>query len=61
MRPGRRRKGRIMAKHELVLELSLEGGGVTIYRMPAATGGWQFHLGGSAIDLDENDSEVWRS
>jgi hypothetical protein len=50
-----------MTKHELVLELSLDGGGMTIYRTPAAIGGWQFHIGGSTIDLDENDSEVWRS
>jgi hypothetical protein len=50
-----------MAKSELVLELSLEGGGMTIYRTPSDSGGWQFHVGGSTIDLDENDSEVWRS
>ena len=50
-----------MAKHELVLELSLEGGGMTIYRTLADSGGWQFRVGGSTIDLDENDSEIWRS
>jgi hypothetical protein len=50
-----------MAKHDLVLELGLEGGGVSIYRTPADSGSWQFHIGGSTIDLDENDSEVWRS
>src|ERR1700678_138404 len=55
------KKGEPMTKHELVLELSLDGGGMTIYRTPAAIGGWQFHIGGSTIDLDENDSEVWRS
>jgi hypothetical protein len=57
----RKSAGGTMAKGELVLELSLEGAGVTIYRTPVATGGWQFHIGGSTIDLDENDSEVWRS
>jgi hypothetical protein len=58
---SRRRKVRIMAGRELVLELGLEGGGMSVYRTPAESGGWQFHIGGSSIDLDENDSEVWRS
>ena len=50
-----------MPKSDLVLALSLEGGGMSIYRTPVEAGGWQFRIGGSTIDFDENDSEVWRS
>ena len=46
---------------KLVLKLSNEGGGMSIYRTPVEPGGWQFQVGGSTIDLDENDSEIWRS
>jgi hypothetical protein len=50
-----------MARAELVLELGLEGGGLSVYRTPAGSGGWLFHVAGSTIDLDENDDEAWRS
>lgn len=49
-----------MAEKEKVLDLGVEGGSATIYRMPLATGGWQFHVEGSSIYLDENDHEGWR-
>lgn len=45
-----------MAKKELVLDLGLEGGGATIYRTPLASGGWQFHVEGSSMFLDDNDA-----
>jgi hypothetical protein len=50
-----------MAHAELVLELGLEGGGLSVYRTPAGSGGSQFHVVGSTIDLDDNDDEAWRS
>lgn len=50
-----------MTKAELVLELGLEGGGLSVYRTPTGSGAWQFHVAGSTIDLDENDDEAWRS
>jgi hypothetical protein len=34
-----------MSERELVLELSLEGGGMTIYRTPTDSGGWGRKLG----------------
>ena len=50
-----------MAKAELILELGLEGGGLSVYRTPTGSGDWQFHVTGSTIDLDETDDEAWRS
>jgi len=50
-----------MDDKELVLELGVEGGGATIYRTPIAPGGWQYHVEGSSIYMDENDDEGWRS
>ena len=46
---------------ELVLELGVEGGGATVYRTPRASGGWQFHVEGTSMFLDDNDEEGWRS
>jgi hypothetical protein len=50
-----------MAEKELVLELGVEGGSATVYRTALVYGGWQFHVEGSSIYLDENDFEDWRS
>jgi hypothetical protein len=50
-----------MAEKEVVLKLGVEGGGATVYRTPLASGGWQFHVEGSSMFLDENDDEDWRS
>lgn len=50
-----------MAEKELVLQLGVEGGGATVFRTPLASGGWQFHVEGSSMYLDENDDEGWRS
>ena len=50
-----------MGEKESVLELGVEGGGATIYRTPLGTGGWQFHVEGTSMYLDENDDEDWRS
>jgi hypothetical protein len=33
----------VMATSEVVLALGAEGGGVTIYRTPLDSGGWEFH------------------
>jgi hypothetical protein len=44
-----------------VLELGVEGGGATIFRKMLATGGWQFHVAGSSMYLDENDDDRWSS
>jgi hypothetical protein len=49
-----------MPDKEMVLQLGVEGGGATIFRTPLASGGWQFHVEGSSIYLDENDDEDWR-
>ena len=49
-----------MPDKEMVLELGVEGGGATIFRTPLASGGWQFHVDGSSIYLDENYDEDWR-
>jgi len=50
-----------MADKELVLELGVEGGGATVFRSPLGSGGWQFHVEGTSMYLDENDDEGWRS
>jgi hypothetical protein len=50
-----------MADKELVLELGVEGGGATVFRTPLDSGGWQFHVEGNSLYLDENDDESWRS
>ncbi len=50
-----------MADQEVILELGAEGGMTTIVRTPLSTGGWQFHVTGRGICLDENDDESWRS
>lgn len=50
-----------MAEKEVVLEIGVEGGGATIYRTPLSSGGWQYHVEGSSMYLDENDDEDWRS
>lgn len=50
-----------MANKEIVLELGVEGGGANIFRTRSRTGDWQFHVEGNAMDVDENDEEVWRS
>lgn len=50
-----------MADKEMVLRLGVEGGGATVFRTPLGSGGWEFHVGGSSMDMDENDDEVWRS
>jgi hypothetical protein len=50
-----------MAEKELVLELGVEGGGATVFRTPLNSGGWQFHVEGSSMYLDENDDEDCRS
>jgi len=49
-----------MAEKEAVLELGVEGGGATVYRTPLS-GGWQYHVEGSSMFLEENDDEGWRS
>jgi len=49
-----------MAKTELIVHLGVEGGGATIHRTPRAAGGYQFHVEGSSLSLDENDNENWR-
>ncbi len=50
-----------MAEKEVVLELGVEGGGATVFRTRLGSGGWQFHVEGSSMYLDENDDEGWRS
>ena len=50
-----------MGEKEKVLEIGVEGGGATIYRTPLEAGGWQFHVEGTSMYLDENDDEGWRS
>jgi hypothetical protein len=50
-----------MADKEQILELGVEGGGATVYRTRLPSGGWQFHVEGSSMFLDENDDEDWRS
>jgi hypothetical protein len=50
-----------MVEKEKVLEIGVEGGGATIFRTPLRTGGWQFHVEGTSMFLDENDDEDWRS
>ncbi len=49
-----------MAGTELVLELGVEGGGAAIHRTTLASGGYQFHVEGNSLCLDENDDEEWR-
>ena len=50
-----------MGEKEMVLKIGVEGGGATIYRTPLGAGGWQFHVEGTSMYLDENDDEDWRS
>ena len=50
-----------MVERETVLELSVDGGGATIFRTRSDAGEWSFHVEGSSLYLDENDDEVWRS
>src|SRR4051812_42111549 len=50
-----------MGEKELVLELGVEGGGATVFRTPLGSGGWEFHVEGTSMYLDENDDEGWRS
>jgi hypothetical protein len=50
-----------MADKESVLHVGVEGGGATVFRTPLDSGGWTFYVGGSSMDMDENDDEVWRS
>ncbi len=49
-----------MATKELVLNIGCEGGGAEVYRTPLASGGFQFHVEGNSMFLDENDDEAWR-
>ena len=49
-----------MADGEPVLELGVEGGGATVVRTPSGAGGWQFHVEGASMSLDEIDGEDWR-
>jgi hypothetical protein len=49
-----------MAEKEVVLEMGVEGGGVTIFRTPADSG-WLLYVEGSSMFLDDNDEEDWRS
>jgi hypothetical protein len=49
-----------MADKELVLELGVEGGGASVFRTPHAADGWQFHVEGTSMYLDEIDDEGWR-
>ena len=49
------------SKCELVLKLGVEGGGVSIYRTPLASGGWQFHQAGSSMWILDDTDEDWRS
>jgi hypothetical protein len=50
-----------MVEKETVLELGVEGGGVTVFRTRHDRGEWHFHVEGSSMYLDDNDDEVWRS
>jgi hypothetical protein len=50
-----------MGEAELVLKLGVEGGGAAVFRTPHGTDGWQFHVEGTSMYLDENDDEGWRS
>lgn len=50
-----------MADKELVLQLGVEGGGATVFRTPLDSGGWEFHVEGTSMYLDEHDDEGWRS
>jgi hypothetical protein len=43
----------------LVLEAGVEGGGLDIVAIPQGAG-YIFRDGGTTIDLDENDDEIWR-
>lgn len=49
-----------MAHTGLVIDLGCDGGGADIYRTPNGSGGWQFHLGGTTIAVDDDDNEVWK-
>jgi hypothetical protein len=44
----------------LIVEIGMEGGGVTVYGSQSE-GVWSFWTEGTSIDFDENDHEVWRS
>jgi|GEM_PF-2322189 len=50
-----------MVTKELVLDLGVEGGGASIYRILLVSGGYQYHTEGSSMFLDDNDEEGWRS
>jgi len=50
-----------MSEKELVLKIGVEGGGADLFRTPLDSGGWQFHVEGSSMYLDEQDNEEWRS
>lgn len=50
-----------MADKEMVLKIGIEGGGATIFRTLLDGGGYQFHVEGSSMYLDENDDEGWRT
>lgn len=45
---------------EIIADIGVEGGGVTIFGR-ISKGVWSFWTEGTSIDLDENDDEVWRS
>jgi len=47
------------SKGEPVLSLGVEGGGLSIYRTPLASGGWQFHQAGSSMFVDDHMDESW--
>lgn len=49
-----------MPDKEMVLDLGVEGGGATVFRKPLGSSGWQFVVGGSSMDMDENDDDTWR-
>ena len=42
-----------------IVEMGVEGGGITIYGSQS-DGVWSFWTEGSSMDLDDNDEEVWR-
>ena len=50
-----------MAGGETVLELGTEGGGAAVVRTPGGPAGWQFHVEGASMFLDESDGDGWQS
>ena len=45
---------------EVVLDLGVEGGGLTIYRARSEAGTWVYYKRTSSIWFDDDDNEAWQ-